>query len=455
VALGCRVSLGDSDALAAALDGPFRLAGAGERADYVVVSTCTVTADADAAARQAVRRAARDHPGAAIVAAGCCAELRPEELRALPGVAAVVGTRSPLSVREVLEQLRGRTDDARRASNAPWQERALAPGTLSRVAEEGRGAGVRSTHDFPAPPLHPLRHTRALLKIQDGCDARCAYCVVPQARGPARSLPFDDALARLAALGRARAEVVLSGVHLGAYGGDLWPRRTLAELVAAAAERLLVHRVRLSSIEVEELPLEVFRGPARPLLCEHVHLPLQSGSASVLRAMRRASRPAAFARRVAALAAAVPGACIGADVMTGFPGETEADHRATVALVEDLPFAYLHVFPFSPRPGTEAAAMSDSVAPAVTRARARELADLSARRWRLHVEAHVGHEAEVVVERVEGGVAVGTARTFVRVAWAAASGERRGDLVRVRVDRTDGDACTGADARLLARPGGR
>ncbi len=450
VALGCRVNRSDLDALASAIGESFCLAARGEQADYVVVNTCTVTADADAAVRQAIRRAARDHPGARIVAAGCYAEVRPEELRSLPNVVAVVGARSRLSVREVLLDLRGRGTDAARegAVRAPAS---LPPPVARQRGQESKGPpGGSGGSDLGPPPLRPFNHTRAFLKVQDGCDARCAYCVVPRARGGSRSLGLEEALERIAALGRVSPEVVLAGVHLGAYGRDRKPASSLAQLVAVAAERRLARRIRLSSIEPQELPVELFRSAARPVLCEHVHLPLQSGSPLILAAMNRPYSPSEYASSVERFAAVMPEACVGADVMTGFPGETDVDHRQTMALVEKLPLSYLHVFPFSARPGTAAAAMPGQVASAVARERARELSAFSARRWRAFAAAQRGRELEVVVERVGGGFAAGTARRYVAVRWPW-SGERRGDLVRVRVEAAVGDECLGVRAPAVAQ----
>jgi threonylcarbamoyladenosine tRNA methylthiotransferase MtaB len=423
VALGCRVSRADLDALAAALPDGFGVARAGERADYVVVNTCTVTADADRVARQTLRRAAREHPGARIVAAGCYAALSPGVLEALPGVEAVIGARDGAAVVDVLARL--------------------------EAGERGRAAVERAVRAAPAwapAPVELAHHTRPFLKLQDGCDASCSYCVVPLARGPSRSLPWADALARLAALGARHPEVVVTGVHLGAYGRELRPARSLADLLRAAVAGGLAARVRLSSIEPRELPLELLRDPAvAPALCEHFHLPLQSGSASVLAAMRRPYAPDAFRRAVDALVAAVPGACVGTDVLVGFPGETDADHAATVTLVEALPLAYLHVFPFSPRPGTPAAAMPGAVPRAVQQERARELRAISDRRWRAFLAGLAGRTLEVVVERIEDGVARGTSREFATVRWPAGAA-CRGDLVRVRVDATDGAGCAGVAA---------
>lgn len=420
IGLGCRVSRADLDALAAGLPGGLALAAPGEAAELVVVGTCTITADADRASRQAIRRAAREHPGARIVAAGCYAERCPEALAALPAVAAVVGARSQRDLPAVLSRLA-------RGDPAP----------------EGGGGDPGSWWD--EADSEKLRHARPVLKIQDGCDQRCTYCAVPLARGPARSMPFEAALARAGALRARHAEVVLTGVHLGTYGRDLSPARSLMELMQALV-RERGGRIRLSSIEPQEAPLALLRDRAvRGSLCPHLHLPLQSGSRRVLEAMRRPYTPGAFARWVEEAAALLPGACLGTDVLVGFPGETEAEHQETVALLSALPFAYLHVFPFSPRPGTAAAAMGPAVPSGVRRERAAELRALSERRWASFLGAQVGRTLEVVVEQVGGGESRGTSREFAPVRWAG-TGERRGGLVRVRVTGSDGVGCSGAIA---------
>lgn len=430
LALGCRVNRADMDALAGELQGPFELAPAGATADFVVVNTCSITGDADAAARRAIRRAAREHPGARIVAAGCYAAVRPGEVSALPGVSAVVGAPVQGAVAGVIERLR-----------------------RGEGADEAVRGAVAGASEWGRAPTGPARHTRPFLKVQDGCDRRCSYCIVPLARGPSRSLPFEEALRRIALLGDRHPEVVLTGIHLGGWGRDLSPRRSLAELVTAAARARAVGRLRLSSVEPDELPLELLDHPeARAMLCEHFHLPLQSGSPRVLSEMRRPCLPEAFRRAVEGIAARAPGACIGTDVLVGFPGETEREHRETVALVESLPLAYLHVFPFSPRPGTPAAELPGALAPTAVRERAAELLALSDRRWRAYLAAQAGRELEVVVERVEGGIARGTAREWATVRWPA-GGERRGGVARVRVAGDDGSACFGVrTAAVDSRP---
>jgi threonylcarbamoyladenosine tRNA methylthiotransferase MtaB len=205
-----------------------------------------------------------------------------------------------------------------------------------------------------------------------------------------------------------------------------------------------VWRLRLSSIEPNEVPLELLEDPALlETLCPHLHLPLQSGAAGILREMGRPYDPERFRAVVEEVAARLPGACLGTDVMVGFPGETAQDHAETVALVQALPLAYLHVFPFSPRPGTPAATRPGHVAPEVSRARARELRAVSDRKWRAYLAAQAGRDLEVVVERVDGGLARGTAREWVPVRWPALPDDARGALVRVRVQSADGAECFG------------
>jgi threonylcarbamoyladenosine tRNA methylthiotransferase MtaB len=431
LALGCRVNRADVDALASELAGAFVLARDGEVADYVVVNTCSITADADSAARQAIRRAARAHPGAPIVAAGCYAELAPDELAALPGVVAVVGARAQGAVPGVLRRLR----------------------RGERGDEAVRGATEDASPCWGTAPAGPARHTRPFLKVQDGCDQRCAFCVVPSARGPSRSLPFEEALRRIARLGERHPEVVLTGVHLGAFGEDLDPRRSLADLVLGAARAGGVRRLRLSSVEPNELPRALLSHPeAVPFLCPHFHLPLQSGATGILRTMGRPYGADEYRAIVEDVAARVPGACIGADVLVGFPGETDEDHAATVALVQALPLSYLHVFPYSPRPGTRAAELAGRVPAEVARARARELLAISDGRWRAFLGAQVGHDLEVVVERIDGGLARGTARQWVPVRWPAIPSDARGALVKIRVQSSDSAECFGVHASAPRLP---
>jgi len=324
---GCRANQADGAAVAAALQrAGLAAAAAPAGADWVVLHTCTVTAAADAEARRAIRRLQRQHPRARIAVTGCYAQRAPAELAALAGVALVAGHAQQATLARQLLPVEALTSPQARAAS-------------------------------PASAASPER-VRPVVKVQEGCDRRCAYCVVPQVRGGSRSLPLGGVLDEIQRLAEQGAqEVVLSGINLGQWGRDLDARLRLADLLRAVLDQTALPRLRLSSVEPmdwDERLTELLA--SEPRLCRHVHLPLQSGSAAVLRRMRRRYRPADYARLILDLRRRVPAAAIGTDVIVGFPGETEAEFDETRALVAALPFTYLHVFSFSPRAGTEAAA---------------------------------------------------------------------------------------------------
>jgi threonylcarbamoyladenosine tRNA methylthiotransferase MtaB len=357
-----------------------RLADAGwaevpeaEGADVVVVNTCTVTARADQEARQLVRSIARRAPGAKIVVTGCYAQRAPGEVAAIAGVSAVVG----MAERERIEEYVG---------SLP-----AAPVPIPLLVGPARPKRPLA----PSSPVH-FGRTRALLKIQDGCDAFCTYCVVPYVRGRSRSLPLDEALRQGSRLLEAGFhEIVLTGADLGSYGADLGEPALLPRLV----ERLLrlgpSHRVRVSSIEPDKVPpalVEMIGTEDR--LCPHLHLPLQSGSDTILTAMRRRYRARDYAALLARVAARGT-VGIGADVIVGFPGEGAGEFEATRRFIADLPLAYLHVFRYSPRPGTKAASIP---APAASRDRAEALRGLGDAKRRAFFRSLVGTTRPVLAE---------------------------------------------------------
>ena len=351
----------------------------GSAGDVIVVNTCTVTSRADQEARQLIRRLARESPAAKIVVTGCYAQRAPEELRSLPGVSAVFG----IAEREgIAERLRGGQEGV-----------AVGPARAKRPLA-------------PSIPLH-FGRTRALLKVQDGCDSFCTYCVVPYVRGRARSLPLGDALEQgRRLLDAGFDEIVVTGADLGSYGEDLGQRALLPRLVKGLLGLGRTHRVRLSSIEPNKIDPEIVTmlgSEAR--LCRHLHLPLQSGSDSVLRAMKRAYRAADYA----ALLGRITARCrvgIGADVIVGFPGEGEREFEETMAVVEDLPLAYLHVFRYSTRPGTVAARFPAQVGGPAARERSDRLRELGDAKRRAFLRSLVGSRLPVLPESraVEDGV---------------------------------------------------
>lgn len=378
--LGCRLNQFESDALArSAREAGHAVVGLDAAPEVVVVNTCTITHDADADARQLVRRAGR--AGAKVVVTGCWATAAPEEAAALPGVALVAGNREK---ERLIELLDGACDEG----HAPKIH--VAPVDLLRRV---RVARLR-------PATQPGR-SRAYLKIQDGCDYRCSFCVVPQVRGRSASVAPEEVAAQLAGLVAAGVpEVVLTGVHLGIYGRDLRPRTSLSGLVAGLLPGLGAARLRLGSVdphEVDEALVSLLAEDRR--LCRYLHLPVQSGDDATLRRMRRGHTAEDLRALVTTLARRVPGIGIGTDVIAGFPGETEAAFAATHALLASLPLAYLHVFPYSPRAGTDAACLPGQVPPGVKAARTRALRSLSAAKQRAFAAGQVGARLPAVIHR--------------------------------------------------------
>jgi threonylcarbamoyladenosine tRNA methylthiotransferase MtaB len=381
VTLGCKVNQCESAGLMRKLsDAGWAPAGADDAADLVIVNTCTVTAKAAMQSRQAVRQALRANAGTRMVVTGCYAQAAPEELTQIEGVSAVVGHGDKLAIAEM-----GMENSATPAVH--WSE------------------ARKLRHFDPIPAWGATNRTRPFLKIQDGCDAFCTYCIVPYTRGPSRSAPPDQVLAQIAALSdQGFRETVLTGIHLGCYGLDLVPRTDLDGLLARIDHQALMDRVRLSSIEPKEITESIIeRVAASDRFCRHFHIPLQSGDDGVLARMGRPYTISFFRDLVAAIHHRIPDCAIGIDVLSGFPGETEAAFENTRRLLEALPITYLHVFPFSSREGTPAARMSDPVTPETTKARCKQLRRLGLEKKEAFYRKFLGRVVRVLVEGGDAG----------------------------------------------------
>ncbi len=375
-------------------------------ADVVVVNTCSVTGEADREARAFIRRANRLNPEARIIATGCYAQRAPEELAVLPGVAAVVGNSHKSFAPEVALHL------AQSGIRQPESQPSMVSvqSLIAGGSTDGRAlvlADDTFAHSFlEEAPVLPGAQTRPNLKIQEGCGNRCSFCVIPQTRGSSRSLPSASVLRHIENFVAARGnELVLSGINLGRWGRDLdaaTQTRTLATLVRRIFAETSLPRLRLSSIEPMDWDRDLIAlmsefGGSR--LARHAHLPLQSGSDSVLRRMYRRYRPWHYAEKVAALFDAVgPELTLGADVMVGFPGETDREFAETMEFVRSLPFGYLHLFPFSPRPGTHAWNLhTESPVPAVVvQERMAQLRALAAEKSRAHRSQFTFRELDAI-----------------------------------------------------------
>ena len=404
---GCRATQADGAALERDLLGRgLSRASNARHAEVVVLNTCTVTAEADKDVRAAIRRVHRENPGCRILVTGCYAQRAPQELERLPGVSWVVGNTHKHQIGEIVHQ----NCHPERSATEP-REGARVEGPLFPVqalASTHVGDIFAHTELLAAPVFDGLGYdkTRPNLKVQDGCDNRCSFCIIPFVRGQSRSLRRDDVLRELEALVAAGfREVVISGINLGRWGRDLKPEQRFKDLVRAILAHSGVERVRLSSIEpmdwTDEL-IDLVAGSSR--IARHVHVPLQTGSDRVLRRMHRRYRPWHYEERIRRIRAAMPTAAIGADVMVGFPGETGAEFEENRQFIASLPFTYLHVFTYSPRPGTPAAEMPQQVAPEIKRERNRVLRELAAEKKQAFMQSLVGQTVSTItLSVVENG----------------------------------------------------
>jgi len=356
---GCRASQADGAAIETALcQQGLEPAGGVEDAQLVVLNTCTVTSTADEDVRQTVRRVYRENPEAKILVTGCYAQRAPEEIAGMAGVHWVVGNSHKTRIAEIVGE----------PGDVPYHGQ-IQVGDIFEVRE------------FLAAPVEDAAgdRTRPNLKIQDGCNNRCSFCIIPFVRGRSRSMPADRVVEEIRALGARYREVVLSGINLGRWGREAGSPMRLADLLRRVLDETPVERIRLSSVEPMDFSddlLGLMAGSAR--IAKHVHAPLQSGSDTVLRRMHRKYRPRHYEDRVRKARALMPDAAIGADVMVGFPGETDAEFEENRRFIADLPFTYLHVFTYSERPGTPAAERADQVPMPVRKERNRVLRELAA-----------------------------------------------------------------------------
>jgi len=390
---GCRATQADGAALECDLLGRgLSRAPSAREAEVVVLNTCTVTAEADRDVRAAIRRVHRENPACRILVTGCYAQRAPQELQGMPGVAWVVGNSHKHRIGEIVH------NDCHPERAAFASEGPLLP--AEALASTYIGDIFAHTELLAAPVFDGLGYdkTRPNLKVQDGCDNRCSFCIIPFVRGQSRSLRRDAVLREMDALVAAGfREVVISGINLGRWGRDLEPAQRFEDLVRAILERTAVERLRLSSIEpmdwTDEL-IELVAGS--PRIARHAHVPLQTGSDRVLRRMYRKYRPWHYEERIRKIRAAMPTAAIGADVMAGFPGETDAEFEANRQFIASLPFTYLHVFTYSARPGTPAADMQDQLPVEIKRERNRILRELAAEKKQEFMRSLVGQTVSTI-----------------------------------------------------------
>lgn len=378
--LGCRVNQYESESIAAALQSNgWSRAEKPHRPDLFIVNTCTVTAKAAMQSRQTVRHAIRKYPEAAILVTGCYVQSEPEVFAEIPGVNFIIGNADKHRIPEIIRE--------------KYQNRTTTPQIFCNP--------VNSLRKFAPAPL-PKSNCRArpYLKIQDGCEDFCSYCIVPYTRGPSRSLPPDAVMEKIARLSADGArEIVLTGIHLGRYGLDLSPQTSLYDLLQRIDAADAIDRIRLSSIEPPELSGEIIQMAAKHRrICPHFHIPLQSGDKALLEKMKRPYTPELYKALVLSIRENMADAAVGVDVLVGFPGEDEKAFSNTYNFLESLPINYLHVFPFSPRRKTPASRYPDQVPPKTIKERCALLRQLSQTKKTEFYQRQIGQTVEVILE---------------------------------------------------------
>ncbi len=428
---GCRATQADGAALARQFEERGLKQAPSAQADLVILNTCTVTAAADQDARAAIRRVQRQNPNARIIVTGCYAQRAPEEVGALAGVSAVIGNSHKHQLADLALQENFAGSEKMASTFVPLaalsgniRNRQLGAGSrffVSDIFAHTELLGAPVFDETVAASRGGLR-TRPNLKVQDGCDNRCSFCVIPSVRGQSRSLPLEQVLHEVNALVPAGyREVVISGINLGRWGRDLGNAGfrlqasgsgqssfeksgsfgqgppNFEDLIRAILSETALEKLRISSVEPMDWSDELIRLVAEsPRIAKHAHVPLQSGSDAVLRRMHRKYRPWHYREKIEKIRGAMPTAAIGADVMVGFPGETEAEFDATRSFIEDLPFTYLHVFTYSARPGTPAAVMPNQVQVHVARQRNRILRELAEEKKRSFMRSFIGRTVDAI-----------------------------------------------------------
>ena len=433
---GCRATQADGAAIERQLlDRGMDRAGAAVEAEVVVLNTCTVTASADQDARATIRRIHRENPRARILVTGCYAQRAPEELSALPGVSLVVGNSHKHQLADY--------------AAPPINNSFIALSRLDSRAESSVIVGDIFAHtELMAAPVFDadsFTKTRPNLKVQDGCNNRCSFCIIPYVRGKSRSLRLEQVLREVGALvAHGYREIVLSGINLGRWGRELSPRMNFAVMLHTILERTTIEKVRISSVEPMDWTSEVIELVASsPRIAKHAHVPMQSGSDRILRRMHRKYRPWHYADRIDRIRRAMPDAAIGADVMVGFPGETGDDFEQTRALIDRLPFTYLHVFTYSSRPGTPSAEMPEQVPVHVARQRNRVLRELAAQKKQEFMESFVGRELEAItLTHYDGEFTEALTDNYLKL---RVLGEHKPNtLLRSRIDAVESDTLLGS-----------
>lgn len=392
VTLGCRVNQAETSILKASLEeNGAIIVNIDDNPDYCIINTCTVTSKSDYNSRQLIRRAAK--AGAKVIVTGCYSELNPQKVAEIEGVSGIVGMSEKNSIVAMI-------------------------------------TGNAARRIFPSDG-----RSRPNVKVQDGCNFSCAYCAVPIARGRSRSVPQEQVLEQVVGLEeQGYRELVLTGIHLGSYGHDHDPKSSLSHLIRGILRSTSKLRVRLSSLEINEINEEIMELLHNPRICNHLHIPLQSGSDAVLKMMRRNYTRINYIEKACKIIQEIEHIAIGADVIVGFPGETRQLFDETLMLIQEVPFAYLHVFPFSPRPRTEAYQMNGRVSPDEVRKRADILINKGKEKRSAFIQSQVGYYFDAIIENQKNTVSTAVTSNYLKVELKE-NGLKKGQMVTVKVEQ--------------------
>ncbi|MFL5659640.1 MAG: tRNA (N(6)-L-threonylcarbamoyladenosine(37)-C(2))-methylthiotransferase MtaB [Ktedonobacteraceae bacterium] len=437
--LGCKVNQADSEAIGEQMSNAgFAQRDFNEIADVYIVNTCTVTHLGDRSSRQLISQARRRHPGAFLVVTGCYAELNPKAVAALSGVDLVIGNSGKGSLVEAIKAQCNSPAMAQRLTLPiiPLDTQHTQHTQYTQHIGSDRSLAIDPTEEEPQPdnpsrlsPFTPnetglpasasarlTSRTRVQMKVQDGCDNRCTYCIVPYVRGGSRSRDIASVVEHVQRKERAGfQEIVLTGIHLGDYHPDNDQKQDLGDLIAALLRETGMPRIRVSSLEPEDFRLEWLELWKNPRMCRHFHLPMQSGSDAILRRMARRYNSARYRTIITTARQLIPGVAISTDIITGFPGESDSDFEQTYQLARELQFAKTHVFRFSPRQGTAAARMKGQIKDEVKKTRSEQLLALNDEHSRLFRQQFLGDTVQVLIESYKHGRWEGLTDNYLRV----------------------------------------
>lgn len=394
--LGCKTNQAESISIEKSLNNlGHQIVDISEKPDICIINTCTVTSKSDYQSKQLIHRALKAN--SKVVVTGCYAELNYEQLRKIDGDIKIIKNKGKNNIINILSDIN--------LSNTINNQN---PSALSRH--------------------------RPIIKVQDGCNYSCSYCAIPLARGESKSILSDDVINEIAyyeSLGY--KEVVLTGIHLGTYGLDLKPEMSLSNLVKTILKNTKIHRIRLSSLEINEIDEELLELVTDCRICKHLHIPLQSGDNSILKLMNRTYTVGEYVSGIEKILKKMPDISIGTDVIVGFPGEGEVEFKNTQRLIESIPFSYLHVFPYSKRPNTKAISFQGQVADSLKKERASILRDIGYTKKRVYLIRHLGSILDVIVEnRCKDGL-IGTAGNYIKVLFENQNSIQSGMLVNAKI----------------------